>query len=460
MKVILLGANYLSVSLALNLIEENNDVTLVDENFDQFRDIQNVFDLRTIVGCGSHPEILKQADAENADMLIALSARDEANIIACRIAHTIFNIPTKIAQVTTRGYLEEQARLFGKDAIPIDVLVSPELSVARNVSMLIKYPGALQIAEFADGRLLMVCVSARPNGKLTGSTVSAIKQIVPETPVDIAAIFRNEKIVYAEENTVITSGDEVFFVAPHESVEQIMTLFGCDTSRLKNITIAGGGLIGMHLAELIQNDYRVKLLEPNANRAVMLAEHFDEVVVLQSSATNESVLFEENVARSDMMCAVTSDEEDNIMSALLCKHLGTRQVLALINRPSYRDLVRLNHVNIDITLSPQQASFSELLCHVRKGDTVAVQALQHSDAEMIELVAHGDARSSRVIGRPLSRIRLPSGVIISMIVRGDQVLCADKDLMIESGDHVIVLVASKKHIPLVERLFSVSATYS
>ena len=460
MKVIILGANHLSVSLALNLVEENNDVTLVNEDFDQFHDIQNIFDLRTIVGCGSHPETLKLADAENADMLIALSTRDETNIIACRIAHTIFNIPTKIAQVTTRGYLEEQTRLFGKDVIPIDVLVSPALSVAHNVSLLIKYPGALQIAEFAEGQLLMVCVAARAGGKFNGATVAAIKQSMSDTPIHIAAVVHDEKVIFAEDRTTIVDGDEVFFVASDKAVEQVMTSFGCDMSRLKNITIAGGGQIGAHLAELLQDHYSVKLLEPNAHRATTLAERLDKVVVLRSSAMDESVLFEENIARSDMMCAVTSDEEDNIMSALLCKHLGARQVLALINRPSYLDLVRLNHVNIDITLSPQQASLSELLCHVRKGDTVAVQALQRSEAEMIELVAHGDARTSHAVGRPLSRLHLPAGVVISLVVRGEQVLAADNDLILESGDHVIVLVASKKHIPLVEKLFMVSATYS
>ncbi|MBC6414340.1 MAG: Trk system potassium transporter TrkA [Chromatiales bacterium] len=460
MKVIVLGANHLGISLALNLAEENNDVTLVDKDFRLFQDIQSVFDLRTIVGQGSHPDILQQADAENADMLIALNDHDEENIIACRIAHTLFDIPTKIAKVTTRGYLEEKYKLFGKDAIPIDVLVSPELSVAKNIKLLIEHPGTLQIAELGGGQLFMVCAKAHQNGAAVGRTTAQIVQSASGATVHIAALFRNEKISFTDEQTVIQAGDEVFFLAPKAQIAEIMKTLGCDYQPLKTIMIAGGGQIGMNLAELLQNDYKIKLLEPDIARATMLAERLgNKVVVLHSDATNENILIDENIKRTDMMCAVTSKEEDNILSALLCKHLGANQVLALINRPSYLELVHLNHVNIDITLSPQQAAFASLLCHVRKGDTVATYTLKHSDAEVIELVVHGDARSSKVVGRPLSRIRLPTGVKVGMILRGEQVFTATPELVIESEDHVIVFVDSKKHIPNVEKLFMVTAIY-
>ena len=460
MKVIVLGANHLGIALALNLAEENNDVTLVDKDFRLFQDIQSIFDLRTIVGQGSHPEVLAQADAENADMLIALNNRDEENIIACRIAHTIFDIPTKIAKVTTRGYLEEKSKLFGKDVVPIDVLVSPERSVAHNIKLLIENPGAIQIAELGSGRLLMVCGKARQDGLWIGNPVSQIIQSASETPIHLAAIFRDEKIHFVDEQTVIQANDEVFFVAPKTQVPQIMKALGCDYRPLQTIMIAGGGQIGMSLAELLQNDYKVKLLEPDIARAKMLAERLgSKVVVLHSDATNENVLIDENIKRTDMMCAVTNREEDNILSALLCKHLGASHVLALINRQSYLELVHLNHVNIDITLSPQQASFGSLLCHVRKGDTVATHTLKHSDAEVIELVVHGDARSSKVVGRPLSQIRLPPGVMVSMILRDERILSATHDVIIEPEDHLIVFVKSKKHIPSVEKLFMVTAIY-
>ncbi len=460
MKVIVLGANHLGIALALNLAEENNDVTLVDKDFRLFQDIQSVFDLRTIVGQGSHPEVLAQADAENADMLIALNDRDEENIIACRIAHTIFDIPTKIAKVTTRGYLEEKNRLFGKDVVPIDVLVSPELLVAHNIKLLIENPGAIQIAELGGGRLLMVCVKARQGGSWVGSSVSQIIQSASEIPMHLSAIFRDEEIRFVDGQTVIKVDDEVFFVAPKTHVSQIMKALGCDYHPLKTIMISGGGRIGMSLAELLQDDYKVKLLEPDIARAKMLAEQLDnKVIVLHSDATNENILIDENIKRTDMMCAVTSREEDNILAALLCKHLGASHVLALINRQSYLELVHLNHVNIDITLSPQQASFGSLLCHLRKGDTVATHTLKHSDAEVIELVVHGDARLSKVVGRPLNQVRLPPGVMVSMILRDEHILSVTQDRVIEAEDHVIVFVKSKKHIPSVEKLFMVAAIY-
>lgn len=460
MKVIVLGANHLGVSLALNLAEENNDVTLVDKDFRLFQDIQSVFDVRTIVGQGSHPEVLLQADAEDADMLIALNDSDEENIIACRIAHTIFDIPTKIAKITTRGYLEEKNKLFGKDVVPIDVIVSPELAVAQNIKLLIENPGALQIAELGGGQLLMVCVKVQQGGVWIGRTRSQIARLSPDFSVHIAAIFRDERIDFADTQTTIRTDDEVFFVAPKTQVSRIMKALGCDYDPLKAIMIAGGGEIGMNLAELLQDDYKIKLLEPDIARATMLAERLgNKAIVLHSDATNENILIDESIKRTDMMCAVTNKEEDNILSALLCKHLGASHVLALINRPSYLELVHLNHVNIDITLSPQQASFGSLLCHVRKGDTVATYTLKHSDAEVIELVVHGDAQSSKVVGRSLSRVRLPPGVVVSMILRDEQIFPATEDQVIESGDHVVVFVKSKKHIPSVEKLFMVTAIY-
>jgi len=460
MKVIILGANHLGISLALTLAEENNDVTLVDKDFRLFQDIQSLFDIRTIVGHGSHPEVLEQADAEEADMLIALNHRDEENIIACRIAHTIFDIPTKIAKITTQGYLEEKNQLFGKDAIPIDVIVSPEHSVAQNIKLLIAHPGALQIAELGGGRLLIVCVKAQQGGAWVGRSVSQISAAAAAAPLHIAAVFRDEKIIFAEAQTMIHRDDEVFFVAAKEQVAEVMKALGCDYPRPRTIMIAGGGQIGMSLAKILQDDYRVKLLEPEVARATMLAERLgSKTVVLQSDATNENVLIDENIKRTDMMCAVTSREEDNILAALLCKHLGAKRVLALINRPSYLQLVHLNHVNIDITLSPQHASFGSLLCHIRKGDTVATHTLKHSAAEVIELVVHGDARSSRVVGRPLARIPLSPGVMISMILRGEQVLLATAEQVIASGDHIIVFAQNKKCIPSVEKIFMVAATY-
>ena len=460
MKVIVLGANHLGIALALNLAQENNDVTLVDKDFRLFEDIQSIFDLRTIAGQGSHPEVLAQADAEDADMLIALNDHDEENIIACRIAHTIFDIPTKIAKVTTRGYLEEKSKLFGKDAIPIDVLVSPELSVAYNIKLLIENPGAIQIAELGGGRLLMVCVKARYGGSWVGKSVSQIAQSAPNIPMHLSAIFRDEEIRFVDEQTVIQADDEVFFVAAKTQVSQIMKALGCDYRPLETIMIAGGGRIGMNLAELLQNDYKIKLLEPDIARAKILAERLgNKVVVLHSDATNENILIDENIKRTDMMCAVTNREEDNILSALLCKHLGASHVLALINRRSYLELVHLNHVNIDITLSPQQASFGSLLCHIRKGDTVATHTLKHSDAEVIELVVHGDDRTSKVVGRSLSQVRLPHEVMASMIIRNERILLATQDVVIKSEDHLIVFVKSKKHIPSVEKLFMVTAIY-
>ncbi|MDD9868745.1 MAG: Trk system potassium transporter TrkA [Gammaproteobacteria bacterium] len=459
MKVIILGANHFGVSLALNLIEEDNDVTLIDENPARLHDIQHRFDLRTLVGRGSHPDVLQRADADDADVLIALAEEDEVNIIACRIAHTIYNIPTKIAMVRTRAYLDERERLFGRDAIPIDVLVSPEQVVSRNISLLINHPGALQIAEFGGGRLQLVCAVAREGGRLPGRRMDELPQILPGLPIRIAAFYRGDRAVFPDGDTRLQAGDEVFFIAPSGQMDEVTAALGWKEKLYRRIIIAGGGHIGSHLAELLQDDHHVKLIEADEQRARLLAERLDRVVVLHNNATSEAVLLEENIAHTDMFCALTSDDEDNILSAMLAKQLGARKVLALINRPSYVEMIRGSRVGIDIPLFAQQASLGQLLRHLRKGDTVAVHSLRRGQAEALEIVAHGDARTSHVVGRSVGRLRLPPGAVIGAIVRGEEVVMASRELVIESNDHVVIFADRKKRIPDIEKLFQVSATF-
>ena len=459
MRVIILGASHFGASLASNLTEENNEVTLIDEDEARLHDIRHRFDMRTLIGRGSHPDVLQRADADDADMLIALAEDDEVNIIACRVAHTIFNIPTKIALVRTPAYLKERDKLFGEEAIPIDVLVSPEQVVSRNINLLIDHPGALQVAEFGDGRLLLVCAVARRDGRLIGRALRELPRLLSGLPLRVAALYRGDKAIFPEGETRLEAGDEVFFIAPRERMDAVTEALGWQEKPYRRIVVAGGGHVGGHLAELLQGDHHVKLIEPNANRARALGERFDKVVVLNGDATNEALLLEENVAHTDMFCAVTGDDEDNILAAMLAKQLGARKVLALVNRTSYVEMLRGSRVNIDIALFAQQASLGQLLRYLRKGDTVAVHSLRRGQAEALEIVAHGDARTSRVVGRNLGRLRLPPGTAVGAIVRGDEVLMATRELVIESGDHVVIFVDEKKRIPDIEKLFQVGATF-
>ncbi len=456
MKIIIVGASHVGGSLAQILADEANDITLIDEDAERLRVYHDRADLRTIAGFPSHPDVLRRAEAEDADMLVALTPNDEINMVACRVAHTLFHVPTKIARIHSTAYLENPA-LFEKDAVPVDVLISPEQLVAENVYRLIEYPGSLQVVEFVNGHLLLVAVKAEHGGQLINKQIREIRNLLPNADVHIPAIYRENRVIIPGGATELQSGDEVFFLAAKEQVRTMTAALHNTEQPYSCVLIGGGGRTGMHLAQLLMGDYSVKVIERDKQRARHLAERLDDVIVLHGDASSEELLIEENVDRTDVFCALTSDDEDNILSAMLAKHLGARKVMSLINRPSYVDLIQSDR--IDIAISPQQDSLGALLRHIRKGDVVTVHSLRRGAAEAIEGIAHGDANTSRLVGRRLDRVRVPPDVAIGAVVRGDKVYMAHHDVVIEADDHVIFFLNDKRRIPEVEKLFQVSATF-
>lgn len=456
MKIIILGAGQVGTSVAQNLSSEFNDITVVDARPDILRELQDRMDIRTVLGQASHPEILSQAGAEDADMIVAVTNSDETNMVACQVAYTLFHTPTKIARIRAAEYLAHP-KLFTQDALPIDVLISPEKLVTEYVQRLIEHPGALQVLDFAGGRVQLVAVRAYHDGPLVGHELRALREHMPKVDARVAAIYRRGTAVQPEGDTVIEEGDEVFFLAAPKHIRAVISELRRLDRPVKRIMVAGGGNIGMRLAEALEAKYQVKIIERDPERARMLSERLDRTIVLVGDAADEDLLQEENIDNTDVFCAVTNDEEANILSAMLAKRLGAGKTMSLINRASYVDLVQSDA--IDIALSPQQATIGSMLTHVRRGDVVAVHALRRGAAEAIEAVAHGDRSTSRVVGRRLEEIKLPSGASIGAIVRGDQVIIAHHDTVIEAGDHVILFLSDKKQIPAVERLFQVGVTF-
>jgi trk system potassium uptake protein TrkA len=455
-KIIILGAGQVGSSVAHNLASESNDITVVDGNPQVLQDLQDRLDIRTIVGHGAHPDVLTRAGAEDADMIIAVTNSDETNMVACQVAYTLFHTPTKIARVRAAEYLS-RPRLFNQDALPIDVLISPEQLVTEYVQRLIDHPGALQVLDFAGGKVQLVALRAYYDGPLVGQELRALREHMPKADARVAAIFRRGKPILPEGDTVIEVDDEVFFVAARENIRAVMRELRREDKPVKRIILAGGGNIGMRLAQGLEGRYQVKIIERNSERARMLSEQLEKAIVLQGDAADEELLLEENIENTDVFCALTNDEEANILSAMLAKRLGARKVMSLINRASYVDLVHSE--TIDIALSPQQATIGSLLTHVRRGDVVAVHSLRRGAAEAIEAVAHGDASNSKVVGRALQDIKLPPGTTIGAVVRGDKVIIAHHDTVIESGDHVILFLVDKRRISDVERLFQVGITF-
>ncbi|MCC5796042.1 MAG: Trk system potassium transporter TrkA [Methylophaga sp.] len=456
MKILILGAGQVGSSVAATLAREDDDITLVDSDPVNLMKLQDHYDIRTIQGHASHPDVLARAGAEDADLILAVTNSDETNMIACQICHTLYSTPTKIARIRTTEYLSKP-ELFNKDAIAIDVLISPEQIVTDYIERLISHPNALQVLDFAEGKVQLVAVRAFHGGPLVGNPLQEIREHIPKTDTRVAAIFRNGKAINPTADTVIETDDEVFFVAASSDIRKVMAELRRLDKPYKRIMLAGGGNIGVRLAKALEHDYQIKLIEANPERAEFLSEQLTKSIVLLGDVANEELLLEEEIEKVDLFCALTNDDEANILSAMLAKRLGARKVLSLINRAAYVDLVESG--TIDIALSPQQATIGSLLAHIRRGDIVAVHSLRRGAAEALEAIAHGDKSSSMVVGKRIDEIDLPPGTTIGAIVRGDDVLIAHHDTVIEAEDHVILFLINKRHIREVERLFQVGLNF-
>ncbi len=457
MKIIIIGAGQVGGTLAENLVGEKNEITIIDQDMETLRNLQDRLDLQVVCGMGSHPDVLKKAGAADADMLIAVTNSDESNMMACQVAFSLFKTPTKIARVRSEQYIIYQEHLFKHQDIPIDHLIAPEQLVTKAIKRLIDYPGALQVVEFAEGKASLVAVKAYYGGLLVGHALSALKEHMPNVDTRVAAIYRRGKPIRPLGSTVIEADDEVFFIADTKHIRAVMSELQKLESSYKRIMIAGGGLIGAGLAKRLENNHNVKLIEYSAERAKELSTMLNKTIVFHGDASDASLLSEENVEQVDAFIAVTNDDEANIMSAMLAKRMGAAKAMVLIQRSAYVDLVQGGE--IDIAFSPQQATISALLTHIRRGDIVNVYSLRRGAAEAIEAIAHGDESTSKVVGKQIQQIKLPPGTTIGAIVREDEVIIAHSDTVIKANDHVILFLVDKKFIGDVEKLFQPSALF-
>lgn len=456
MKIIIIGAGQVGGTLAENLSSEENDITVVDINANKLRKLQDRIDIRTVYGHGSHPDILRRAGADDADMLIAVTSSDEVNMVACQVSHSLYKTPTKIGRIRSTSYVTRKG-LFNNESIPIDVLISPEQIVTNYIKRLIEYPGALQVLDFADGKVQVVAVKAYYGGPLVNQELRYLNENLDNIPTVVAAIYRDGHAFVPTPNTIIEVDDEVFFIAARADIRRVMKELRRQEHAYKRIMIAGGGNIGELLAESIESRYHVKVIEVNPERCRYLSDKLERTVVLQGDAASKELLSEESIEETDVFCAVTDADETNIMASMLAKRLGARKVMTLIKYPAYTDIVQESF--IDIAISPQLATIGSLLTHVRRGDVVRVHSLRKGAAEALEAVAHGDSTSSKVVGRYISEIKLPKGTTIGAVIRGDKVMIASDDIFIEADDHVIMFLIDKSKVLQIERLFAVGLNY-
>ncbi len=474
LKIIILGAGQVGSSVAEALSSEANDITVVDTDAARLKSLQDRLDLRTVVGNAAHPKILTQAGAADADMIFAVTRSDETNLVACKLAAKLFNTPTRIARIRAADYLAHP-EIFASDTMAVDHAICPEQIITDYIVKLIEFPEALQVLEFAGGKVSLVAVRAFHGGPMVGHELMEIRRHMPHIETRVAAIFRQDTPIVPEGHTIIEAGDEVFFIAATENIRGALRELRRMDKPIRRVMIGGGGNIGRRLAMALEANYQVKVIEHSKANAEQLAADLKHALVLVGDVTDEELLEAENVGEMDLYCAVTNDDENNIMSALLAKRMGARKVVALINRTAYVNLLQAGQ--IDIAISPAQAVIGTLLARVRRGDCVAVHSLRRGAAEALELIAHGDYKSSRVVGRRIEEISLPKGATIGAIVRRNerasgveapasaaltndvQVIMAHHDTVIESDDHVIVFVVNKQMVSKVERLFQVDVGF-
>jgi trk system potassium uptake protein TrkA len=456
MQIIILGDNEVAKGLTETLCNEDHDVTLVGEDADKIEQLKERFDIRTITGSPSYPNILRQAGAEDADMLIAVTDNDEVNMIACEVAHALYHTPTKVARIRALEYLDKK-NLFGSDVIAIDVCISPEKMVTDHISRLIEYPGATQVYDFAEGKVRMVLLKPYYGGVLIGKALREIKASLPNIAIRVVAIFRQRTPLELTADTIIETGDELLFLCHRENIRTVMKAFGREDRRNNRIMIAGGGNIGFRLAQSLEAKYQVKIIEHNEKRANYVANDLSNTTVLHGDVSDKKLLLDENIENMDVFCAVTNDDEANIMSCMQAKRLGVRQVMALVKRFAYVELIEGSE--IDIAISPQQITVGSILAHIRKGDITKVYSLPNNSAEILEIIAHGDPKTSKVVGKAIKQVKLPHGTLIAGLVRGDNDLLLVRDTVIEAEDRVIVFVENSKRVSSIEKLFQVSATF-
>ncbi|PKO84621.1 MAG: Trk system potassium transporter TrkA [Betaproteobacteria bacterium HGW-Betaproteobacteria-11] len=472
MNIIILGAGQVGASVAEALASEANAITVVDPDSAALAQLADHLDLRTLCGNAALPDVLRQAGIEDSELLVAVTQSDQTNLVACKMARSLFNVPTRVARLRTAEELESEG-LLSDENFAVSHAICPEQEVTDHIVRLIAFPEALQVLEFAQGEATLVGVRAIEGGLLVGKPIKAMREhLPPGVEARIAAIFRGHAPLEPKGDTLIKAGDEVFLLAASRHIRLVLKELRRSLEPVRRIMIAGGGNIGRRVARTLEKNHQVKLIEHSAARAREIATQLANTLVFAGEATDERLLLEENIDEMDIFLALTNDDEDNIMAASLAKRLGCKRVLALINRRTYADLVQGGP--IDIGLSPAQVSIGSLLAHVRHGDVARVHSLRRGAAEALELVVHGRPRDSQVVGRRVEQLPVIQGAHIAAIVRRPlekrvvnrdgflvedyvtEVIIPHHDTVIEEGDHVIVFCTSKRLIPKVERLFMVT----
>ncbi len=450
-KIAVLGGGQVGSSLAKILTDDGNDITLIDTNLSVIEDLQEDNDIKTIHGNASSPSVLEQAEVNDCDILIATTASDEVNLVSCHLAKKMFNVPTVIARLRNSEF-QVSTSGFDLDLFSIDSIISPSQLVTDFIKNIIEHPGAFQAYDCADGTLQVIGATVLKDVPLAGRKLSEFKKHLPNVDVKVIALYRDRKILPVNGTTIIETGDDLFFLATEENM-RFMSELSKNQSRIENIMIAGGGIVGMTLAAKLSQKFSTKIIEKDLIRSKYLSESLEDTVVLNDDVSDESLLDNEGIEEVDYFCSVTNDDQMNILSAKLAKDLGAKKSIAIINKLSYRKLVSKE---IDVVISPEDVTIGSILASVRTSDVVKVHSLGFGEAELLEIIIHGDNKTSKVVGKKVSELELPSGCRIGAIYREGKVILLNEDANIESNDRLIIYLLHKKDFSKLAKLLQVS----
>ncbi|MGY6708113.1 MAG: Trk system potassium transporter TrkA [Rhizobiaceae bacterium] len=457
MRVIICGAGQVGYGIAEKLASEGNDVSVIDTSTELIRGIRDTLDVRGYVGHGSHPDVLELAGAQQADMLIAVTLYDEVNMTACQVAHSLFNVPTKIARIRSQSYLRSHYMdLFSRENLPIDVIISPELEVGEMVLRRIALPGATDVVRFAENTIAMVAIECLEDCPVVNTPLVQLSELFPDLPSTVVGVVRDGKLFVPHSSDQLITGDLAYVATTNDQVRRTLGLFGHDEEAATRIVIAGGGNIGLYVARTIearQNRTRIKIIEHSRDRAVAIADELRRTVVLHGSALDQKLLMEADIQEADLMIALTNDDQVNILSSVIAKQLGCKSNLTLLNNPAYHDFAGI--LGIDAHVNPRTVTISRVLQHVRRGRIRAVHSVQKGAAEIIEAEA---LETSPLVGPPLRDLDLPEGMRLGAIYRDGQVLKPKGDLKIKPKDRVVIF-AMAKAVKQVEQMFRVSLEF-
>ncbi|WEX78786.1 Trk system potassium transporter TrkA [Sinorhizobium numidicum] len=457
MKVIICGAGQVGYGIAERLSQEGNDVSVIDTSAALIAYITETLDVRGYVGHGAHPDVLAKAGADQADMIIAVTLYDEVNIVACEVAHAIFNVPTKIARIRAQNYLApEYSDLFSRENVPIDVTISPEIEVGRLVLRRISFPGATDVVRFAEDRIAMVAIECMEDCPVVDTPLQQLSELFPDLLATVTGIFRDGKLIVPHSSDQLQTGDLAYVVCDRDHARRTLALFGHEEQEARRIIILGGGNIGYFVARTIEEHQprvRVKLIENDRDRAVLLADKLSNTVVLHGSAMDQRILMQADVQDADLVVALTNNDQINILGSMMAKQLGTKSTLVLINEPAYQDFA--GAAGVDAHINPRAVTISRVLQHVRKGRIRSVYAVQKGMAEVIEADA---LETSPLVGTVLRELELPDGIRIGAIYRDKTFVRPDGNTKIKAKDRV-VLLASAEAVRDVQQLFRVSIQY-